>query len=92
MYPVAAKIKSSFLLTPVVYGGKILDFYGMGGMYLPLSMGFAINVHLLLESPQLEFVWKDGMHYSEAGLFGLNFLKYEIEPKAENCTKVHNIT
>lgn len=89
MYPVAAKVTPvSFLVTPVVYKGKIVDFYGMEGMYLPLSAGFAINVHLLREFPTIKFESQVGRPYSLACLFGLNFRKYEIEAKADNCTKV----
>jgi len=49
--------------------------------------GFAINVRLILDNPQLEFSFEVPRGYQESTILAVT-TKEELEPKADKCTKV----
>jgi len=50
--------------------------------------GFAINVRLILDNPQLEFSFEVPRGYQESTILAVT-TKEELEPKADKCTKVY---
>jgi len=50
--------------------------------------GFAINLGLILENPQLEFSFDVPRGYQESTILAIT-TKEELEPKADKCTKVY---
>lgn len=53
--------------------------------------GFAINVQLLFKYPQATMPYKAGFE-EDRFLSGLDIQLDEIEPKADNCTRVRDNT
>ncbi|XP_043214124.1 DNA-directed RNA polymerase II subunit RPB1-like isoform X1 [Amphibalanus amphitrite] len=78
------------LSTPVVRNGAVVGFYDgwIGGRTFPMDMaGFAVSVQLLLEHPKAAMPFTAG--YEEDGfLKSLGLKKDDLEPLADNCTKI----
>ena len=78
---------------PVVENGTVARFHTNWavGRYMPLDMaGFAINLKVLLkDKPKVLFNMKARIGYLEPDfLQSLGAVRNELEPLAENCTKV----
>ncbi|XP_063056407.1 galactosylgalactosylxylosylprotein 3-beta-glucuronosyltransferase 2-like [Engraulis encrasicolus] len=76
---------------PKVRDGKVVGWYtGFGGRKFGTDMaGFAVNLSLILANPQAQFVLKG----AKRGMQETDFLRQlttvqDLEPKANNCTKV----
>ncbi|XP_073946588.1 galactosylgalactosylxylosylprotein 3-beta-glucuronosyltransferase 3-like [Choristoneura fumiferana] len=77
---------------PLVTDGKVSGFSALWKPYRPFALdmaGFAINASLFLDYPEAKFSWK-----IEAGFLESEILKYfvtvkDLEPLADNCTKVY---
>ncbi|XP_037091902.1 uncharacterized protein LOC119112041 isoform X2 [Pollicipes pollicipes] len=78
------------LSTPVVENGVLTGFYDgwTGGRTFPMDMaGFAVSVEVLLQHPKAAMPFKAG--YEEDGfLKSLGLKKEDLEPLADNCTKI----
>lgn len=89
MFPVGL-VTSLGVSTPIVRNGKVIGFYDgwIANRKFPVDMaGFAITVRVFRDNPTALMPFKVG--YEEDGLLkNLNINIKEIEPKAENCTKV----
>lgn len=77
--------------TPVVRDGKVVDFYDgwIASRKFPVDMaGFAINVGFLRTRPKAGMPFRAG--FEEDGfLRSLNITLTDLEPKADNCTKIY---
>ena len=76
---------------PVVEDGRVVSWYTYWGHERPFPMdmaGFAINVNLLLSHPEAEFSETAKRGYLESSLLNGIITVSELEPKAEDCTKV----
>lgn len=51
--------------------------------------GFAINLDLILSKTQANFSYKMEMGYQESEFLSYFVTKEELEPLADNCTKVY---
>ncbi|MCL4157572.1 UNVERIFIED_CONTAM: hypothetical protein GTU68_009319 [Idotea baltica] len=89
MFPVGLVTKLG-VSTPIVRAGRVIGFYDgwIANRKFPVDMaGFAINVKVFLDHPQAFMPFVVG--YEEDGLLkNLKINVADIEPKAENCTKV----
>ncbi|GAB6020043.1 Galactosylgalactosylxylosylprotein 3-beta-glucuronosyltransferase 2 [Chamberlinius hualienensis] len=77
--------------TPVVKDGHVIDFYDgwVSTRKFPVDMaGFAVNVGFLKSRQNVTMPYKAG--FEEDGfLKSLNITIDQIEPKADNCTKIY---
>ncbi|KAK4315007.1 hypothetical protein Pmani_013748 [Petrolisthes manimaculis] len=90
MWPVGLVSKEG-LSTPVVSEGKFQGWFEgwIGGRTFPVDMaGFAVSVQYLLEVPNAAMPYKPG-HEEDGFLRSLHISPYDIEFKAEQCTKVY---
>ncbi|XP_065560007.1 galactosylgalactosylxylosylprotein 3-beta-glucuronosyltransferase P-like isoform X2 [Artemia franciscana] len=89
MWPVGLVTKFG-LSSPVVKNGKIVGFYDgwIGNRKFPVDMAsFGVNLSYLSKFPNISMPFSPG--YEETGfLRALNITKDDIEPLAENCTKI----
>lgn len=51
--------------------------------------GFAINLNLILTNKNANFSYKMAKGYQESEFLGYFVTKEELEPLADNCTKVY---
>lgn len=91
MFPVGL-IGDYVLSTPIVKNGKVIDFYDgwVAKRKFPVDMaGFAVNVKLLMKHEDAKFPFIVG-YEEDVLLKKLGLELHQIEPKAENCSKVMN--
>ncbi|XP_013194965.1 galactosylgalactosylxylosylprotein 3-beta-glucuronosyltransferase I isoform X2 [Amyelois transitella] len=77
---------------PVVTDGKITGFNAVWKPFRPFPIdmaGFAINATLFLEKPDAKFSRKVQSGFQESEILKYFTTKDELEPLAENCTKVY---
>ncbi len=77
---------------PIVLNGKVVNWFVTWGEKRPFPIdmaGFAVNLNLLLSHPSARF-----SQFAARGMQESHFLKSlikdikDLEPKAENCSKV----
>lgn len=90
MWPVGL-CSSTQLSTPIIRNGTVISFYDgwHAGRKFPVDMaGFAVNVKFLHERPKAIMPYIPG--YEEDGFLKslAPFESHEIEPKADDCTKI----
>ncbi|XP_053609002.1 galactosylgalactosylxylosylprotein 3-beta-glucuronosyltransferase I isoform X2 [Plodia interpunctella] len=77
---------------PLVTDGKITGFNAVWKPFRPFPIdmaGFAINSTLLLEQPDAKFSRKVQSGYQESEILKYFTKKEDLEPLADNCTKVY---
>ena len=77
--------------SPILKGGKVHNFLTYWKPERPFAMdmaGFAINLKLLFEFPDAKFKLRVKRGYLESDFLEQLTRKDELEPKADNCTKV----
>lgn len=89
MWPVGL-VTQLGLSTPIVRNGSVVGFYDgwIAKRKYPVDMaGFAVNVAFMHSRPNVTMPYQPG--YEEDGfLRSLNINLKEVEPKADNCTKI----
>ena len=76
---------------PLVTNGKVTGWHTYWKPNRPFAMdmaGFAININLLLDHPDVKFHLEVPRGYQESVLLKGLVTMQELEPKANNCTKV----
>lgn len=76
---------------PLVEGGRVVRFHTgwRPSRPFPLDMaGFAVSLRLVLENPEARFDGDAPMGFLESSLLQGLVTMEELEPRAENCTKV----
>ncbi|KAM9251703.1 galactosylgalactosylxylosylprotein 3-beta-glucuronosyltransferase 3 [Cariama cristata] len=76
---------------PVVVGGRVVGFHTAWKPERPFPLdmaGFAVGLPLLLARPTARFDPQAERGYLESSLLGGLVSPAELEPKADNCTKV----
>ncbi|XP_043941811.1 galactosylgalactosylxylosylprotein 3-beta-glucuronosyltransferase 3 isoform X2 [Protopterus annectens] len=76
---------------PLAENGKVVGFYSAWKPNRPFPMdmaGFAVNLQLLLANKDAKFDLKAERGYVESSLLQSLVSIEELEPKADNCTKV----
>ncbi|ODM93462.1 Galactosylgalactosylxylosylprotein 3-beta-glucuronosyltransferase P [Orchesella cincta] len=90
MWPVGL-LTSYGMSSPVVKNGRVTGFYDgwVANRKFPVDMaGFGVSVSMIIKNPKGNMPYVPG--YEEDGfLRNLNVKITEIEPKAENCTKIY---
>ncbi|XP_013400799.1 galactosylgalactosylxylosylprotein 3-beta-glucuronosyltransferase 3 isoform X1 [Lingula anatina] len=77
--------------SPVVHNGKVTGWFTYWKPERPFAMdmaGFAINLQLMLKNPQANFKIRVPRGYQESELLKHLVTMQDLEPKAENCSKV----
>ena len=77
--------------TPILKDGKVRSFLTYWMPERPFAMdmaGFAVNLQLLFEFPDAKFKLRVKRGYLESAFLEQLTRKDELEPKADNCTKV----
>lgn len=77
---------------PIVNQGKIAGFNAVWKPFRPFPIdmaGFAINVSLILDHPEAKFSRKVQSGYQESEILKYVATIDDLEPLAENCTKVY---
>ncbi|XP_044125916.1 galactosylgalactosylxylosylprotein 3-beta-glucuronosyltransferase 3 isoform X1 [Bufo gargarizans] len=76
---------------PLVTGGKVVGFHTAWKTHRPFPMdmaGFAVSLSLLLSHPNTQFDPNAERGFLESSLLGSLVTVGELEPKANNCTKI----
>ena len=76
---------------PVVQNGRVTKWFTYWKPDRPFAMdmaGFAVNVELLFDFPEASFKLKVQRGYQETELLRQLVTMDQLEPKANNCTKV----
>ncbi|XP_014671855.1 PREDICTED: galactosylgalactosylxylosylprotein 3-beta-glucuronosyltransferase 1-like [Priapulus caudatus] len=76
---------------PLVEGGKVVSWNSVWKRHRPFPIdmaGFAINLRLLLNHPNVAFKLKAEIGYQESLLLKEIVTISELEPRADNCSKV----
>ncbi|XP_074654767.1 galactosylgalactosylxylosylprotein 3-beta-glucuronosyltransferase I-like [Tubulanus polymorphus] len=76
---------------PLVEDGKVVAWYTYWKPQRPFAMdmaGFAVNTKLLMKYPHAEFSLKVPRGYQESVLLKQLVRLEELEPKADNCSKI----
>ncbi|XP_019624692.1 PREDICTED: galactosylgalactosylxylosylprotein 3-beta-glucuronosyltransferase 3-like [Branchiostoma belcheri] len=76
---------------PVVEHGRVVRWYTYWRPERPFAIdmaGFAVNLQLILENPQAKFELRVRRGYLESSLLEHLITMDELEPLADNCTKV----
>ena len=79
---------------PILKNGKVHSFFTFWKPQRPFAMdmaGFAVNLKLLFESPNAKFPLRVKRGYLESDFLQMLTQRDELEPKADNCTKVSAI-
>ncbi len=77
--------------TPILKNGKVHSFFTAWKPERPFAMdmaGFAVNIKLLFEFPEAKFLSRVKRGYLESAFLDQLTSRSELEPKADNCTKV----
>ncbi|CAG9583304.1 unnamed protein product [Danaus chrysippus] len=77
---------------PLVTNGKVSGYNAVWKPYRPFPIdmaGFAINATLFLDHPEAKFSRKVQSGFQESEILKYFTSKEELEPLAENCTKVY---
>ncbi|XP_050530043.1 galactosylgalactosylxylosylprotein 3-beta-glucuronosyltransferase S isoform X2 [Daktulosphaira vitifoliae] len=89
MFPVGL-VGDYGISSPIVEKGKVIGFFDgwPASRKFPVDMaGFAVNIQLIFKYPQATMPYKAGFE-EDSFLTALNIQLEDIEPKAENCTKI----
>lgn len=76
---------------PLVTGGKVLGFHTAWKTHRPFPLdmaGFAVSLSLLLSHPKAQFDPNAERGFLESSLLAPLVTLEELEPKADNCTKI----
>ncbi|KAG8564307.1 hypothetical protein GDO81_016415 [Engystomops pustulosus] len=76
---------------PLVTGGKVVGFHTAWKTHRPFPIdmaGFAVSLALLLNHPKAQFDPNAERGFLESSLLGPLVAVGELEPKADNCTKI----
>ncbi|XP_075693434.1 galactosylgalactosylxylosylprotein 3-beta-glucuronosyltransferase 3 isoform X2 [Rhinoderma darwinii] len=76
---------------PLVTGGKVVGFHTAWKTHRPFPIdmaGFAVSLSLLLSYPKAQFDPNAERGFLESSLLGPLVSMGELEPKADNCTKI----
>ncbi|XP_069824327.1 galactosylgalactosylxylosylprotein 3-beta-glucuronosyltransferase 3 [Dendropsophus ebraccatus] len=76
---------------PIVTGGKVVGFHTAWKTHRPFPIdmaGFAVSLSLLLSHPKAQFDPNAERGFLESSLLGPMVTIGELEPKADNCTKI----
>ncbi|CAJ0961602.1 unnamed protein product [Ranitomeya imitator] len=76
---------------PLVTGGKVVSFHTAWKTHRPFPIdmaGFAVSLTLLLNHPKAQFDPNAERGFLESSLLGPLVTVGELEPKADNCTKI----
>ncbi|XP_056383514.1 galactosylgalactosylxylosylprotein 3-beta-glucuronosyltransferase 3 [Hyla sarda] len=76
---------------PVVSAGKVVGFHTAWKTHRPFPIdmaGFAVSLSLLLSHPKAQFDPNAERGFLESSLLGPMVTAEELEPKADNCTKI----
>ncbi|CAG4945935.1 unnamed protein product [Parnassius apollo] len=77
---------------PLVTDGKVTGFNAVWKPFRPFPIdmaGFAINATLFIDHPEAKFSRKVQSGFQESEILKYVITKEELEPLAENCTKVY---
>ncbi|XP_066438803.1 galactosylgalactosylxylosylprotein 3-beta-glucuronosyltransferase 3 isoform X2 [Eleutherodactylus coqui] len=76
---------------PLVTGGKVVGFHTAWKTHRPFPIdmaGFAVSLQLLLSHPKAQFDLTAERGFLESSLLAPLVAVEELEPKADNCTKI----
>ncbi|XP_073514573.1 galactosylgalactosylxylosylprotein 3-beta-glucuronosyltransferase 3 [Phyllobates terribilis] len=76
---------------PLVTGGKVIGFHTAWKTHRPFPIdmaGFAVSLALVLNHPKAQFDPNAERGFLESSLLGPLVTVGELEPKADNCTKI----
>ncbi|KAM3920071.1 galactosylgalactosylxylosylprotein 3-beta-glucuronosyltransferase 3 [Leptodactylus fuscus] len=76
---------------PLVAGGKVVGFHTAWKTHRPFPIdmaGFAVSLSLLLSHPKAQFDPNAERGFLESSLLGPLVTLADLEPKADNCTKI----